>query len=167
MGDNIYLGDRDGVRTPMQWSTDRNAGFSGADFAQLYFPVIMDSVYGYQSVNVEAQRRTSTSLLHWVQRAIELRRQHPVFGQGSLEFIKPENRKIFAFTRTYQDETVLCVFNLSRSAQPVELDLSKYKGLIPIEMSDDVAFPRIGNQPYQLSFNEYGFFRFLLKSGRR
>ena len=167
MGDNIYLGDRDGVRTPMQWSTDRNAGFSGADFAQLYFPVIMDSVYGYQSVNVEAQRRTSTSLLHWVQRAIELRRQHPVFGQGSLEFIKPENRKIFAFTRTYRDETVLCVFNLSRSAQPVELDLSKYKGLIPIEMSDDVAFPRIGSQPYQLSFNEYGFFRFLLKSGRR
>ncbi len=167
MGDNIYLGDRDGVRTPMQWSTDRNAGFSGADFAQLYFPVIMDSVYGYQSVNVESQKRTSTSLLHWVQRAIELRRQHPVFGQGSLEFIKPENRKIFAFTRSYQDETVLCVFNLSRSAQPVELDLSKYEGLIPVEMSGDVAFPRIGKQPYQLSFNEYGFFRFLLKSGRR
>lgn len=167
MGDNIYLGDRDGVRTPMQWSTDRNAGFSGADFAQLYFPVIMDSVYGYQSVNVESQKRTSTSLLHWVQRAIELRRQHPVFGQGALEFIKPENRKIFAFTRSYQDETVLCVFNLSRSAQPVELDLSKYEGLIPVEMSGDVAFPRIGKQPYQLSFNEYGFFRFLLKSGRR
>ncbi len=167
MGDNIYLGDRDGVRTPMQWSTDRNAGFSGADFAQLYFPVIMDPVYGFQSVNVESQMRTSTSLLHWVQRAIELRRQHPVFGQGSLEFIKPENRKIFAFTRSYQDETVLCVFNLSRSAQPVELDLSKYKGLIPIEMSDDVAFPRIGNQPYQLSFNEYGFFRFLLKNSSK
>ncbi len=168
MGDNIYLGDRDGVRTPMQWSTDRNAGFSKADFAQLYFPVIMDPVYGFQSVNVESQMRTSTSLLHWVQRAIELRRQHPVFGQGALEFIKPENRKIFAFTRTYQDETVLCVFNLSRSAQPVELDLSKYKGLIPTEMSGDVTFPQIGHQPYQLSFNEYGFFRFLLKSsGRR
>ena len=167
MGDNIYLGDRDGVRTPMQWSTDRNAGFSGADFAQLYFPVIMDSVYGFQSVNVESQKRTSTSLLHWVQRAIELRRQHPVFRQGSLEFIKPENRKIFAFTRSYQEETVLCIFNLSRSAQPVELDLSKYQGLVPVEMSGDVAFPRIGNQPYQLSFNEYGFFRFLLKSGRR
>ena len=162
MGDNIYLGDRDGVRTPMQWSTDRNAGFSSADFAQLYFPVIMDPVYGYQSVNVESQMRTSSSMLHWVRRAIELRRQHPVFGQGALTFIKPQNRKIFAFTRSDENETVLCVFNLSRSAQPVELDLHQYKGLVPVELTGDVKFPQIGSQPYQLSFNEYGFFRFLL-----
>jgi len=163
MGDNIYLGDRDGVRTPMQWSPDRNAGFSRADFAQLYFPVIMDPVYGYESVNVEAQMRTSSSLLHWVRRAIELRREYPVFGRGSLEFIKPENRKIFAFTRNYQDVTVLCAYNLSASAQPVELDLSKYEGCLPVEISDNVEFPRIGKQPYQLSFNEYGFFWFWLR----
>lgn len=163
MGDNIYLGDRDGVRTPMQWSTDRNAGFSRADFAQLYFPVIMDPVYGFQSVNVEAQMRTSSSLLHWVRRSIEMRRQHPVFSRGSLEFIKPANRKIFAFTRHYREETVLCVYNLSCLPQSAELDLSRYEGRIPVEMSGNVVFPRIGKPPYQLSFNEYGFFRFLLK----
>src|SRR5262249_47282439 len=164
MGDNIYLGDRDGVRTPMQWSGDRNAGFSKADFAQLYFPIIMDPVYGYQSVDIEAQQRTTTSLLHWVRRAIELRKQHPVFGRGSLEFIKPANRKIFAFTRTWHNETVLCVYNLSRSAQPVELDLSRYEGRVPVEMWGNVRFPRIGQLPYQLAFNEYGFFWFLLKN---
>jgi maltose alpha-D-glucosyltransferase/alpha-amylase len=162
MGDNIYLGDRDGVRTPMQWSGDRNAGFSRADFAQLYFPIIMDPVYGYQSINVEAQQRTPTSLLHWVRRAIALRKQHPVFSRGTLEFVKPSNRKIFAFTRSYQDETALCVYNLSRSAQPVELDLSRFAGFVPIEMSGKVPFPIIGSNPYQLAFNEYGFFWFLL-----
>jgi maltose alpha-D-glucosyltransferase/alpha-amylase len=163
MGDNIYLGDRDGVRTPMQWSGDRNAGFSKADFAQLYFPVIMDPVYGYQAVNVEAQQRLPTSLLHWVRHAIALRKQHPVFGRGALEFIKPENRKIFAFTRSDQTETVLCVYNLSRSAQPVELDLSRYEGWTPVEMSGGVEFPRIEQRPYQLSFNEYGFYWFQLR----
>lgn len=163
MGDNIYLGDRDGVRTPMQWSVDRNAGFSRTDFAQLYFPINMDPVYGYQAVNVEAQQRHSTSLLHWVRRAIALRKQYPVFGRGSLEFIKPENRRIVAFTRSYQDQTVLCVYNLSRSPQPVELDLSRYEGYIPIEISGEVPFPRIEWKPYQLAFNEYGFFWFLLK----
>lgn len=167
MGDNIYLGDRDGVRTPMQWSPDRNAGFSRADFAQLYFPVIMDPVYGYEAVNIEAQRRTSTSLLHWVRRAIELRRQYPVFSRGAMDFIRPENRKIFAFTRSYQDVTVLCAYNLSRSSQPVELDLSEYEGCVPIEISDNVEFPRIGKQPYQLSFNEYGFFWFWLKEDKK
>jgi len=101
-------------------------------------------------------------MLHWVRRAIELRRQHPVFGQGALTFIKPQNRKIFAFTRSDENETVLCVFNLSRSAQPVELDLHQYKGLVPVELAGNVKFPQIGSQPYQLSFNEYGFFRFLL-----
>ena len=131
MGDNIYLGDRDGVRTPMQWSVDRNAGFSKADFARLYFPVIMDPVYGYQAVNVEAQRRYSTSLLNWVRDMIHLRRQHPVFGRGTLALLKPGNRKIFCFVREYQEETVLCIFNLGQSAQPVELDLQPYEGRTP------------------------------------
>jgi len=163
MGDNIHLGDRDGVRTPMQWSADRNAGFSRADFEQLYFPVIMDPVYGYPAVNVEAQQRHSTSLLHWMRRAIEVRKQHKVFGRGSLEFIKPENRKIFAFTRTYQSETVLCVYNLSRSPQAAELDLGSFEGRVPVEIFGDVEFPRITDQTYQLTFNEYGFFWFALK----
>ncbi|HEY7546727.1 MAG TPA: maltose alpha-D-glucosyltransferase [Blastocatellia bacterium] len=163
MGDNIYLGDRDGVRTPMQWSGDRNAGFSRADFAQLYFPIILDSIYGYQAVNVEAQQRHSTSLLHWMRQAIALRKQHRVLSRGSMEMIKPANRKIFAFTRSYEDETILCVYNLSRSAQPAELDLSQFSGCTPVEMSQGASFPTIGQQPYQLSFNEYGFFWFLLR----
>jgi maltose alpha-D-glucosyltransferase/alpha-amylase len=166
MGDNIYLGDRDGVRTPMQWSVDRNAGFSRADFAKLYFPVIMDPVYGYQAVNVEAQQRHSTSLLHWMRNAIALRKQHHVFGRGTLEFIKPENRTIFAFIRSYKDDIVLCVFNLSRHAQPTELDLNKYEGYVPVEMSGGVRFPRIGQWPYQLALNGYGFFWFTLKRER-
>jgi maltose alpha-D-glucosyltransferase/alpha-amylase len=163
MGDNIYLGDRDGVRTPMQWSPDRNGGFSKADFARLYFPPIMDPVYGYMSVNVEAQQRHSSSLLHWVRHMILLRKLHPVFGRGKIEFIKPENRKIFAFTRHYQGETVLCVYNLSRSSQPAELDLSRYEGLIPVDIQYQVRFPRIEARPYQLAFNEYGFYWFLLE----
>lgn len=163
MGDNIYLGDRDGVRTPMQWSSDRNAGFSRADFSRLYFPVIMDPVYSYQAVNVEAQQRVSTSLLHWVRDAIALRKEHPVFGRGSLEFVKPENRAIFAFIRTYGEDTVLCVFNLSRLAQPTELDLRGYEGRVPVEMAGGVRFPRIGEWPYQLSLNGYGCFWFVLE----
>jgi maltose alpha-D-glucosyltransferase/alpha-amylase len=163
MGDNIFLGDRDGVRTPMQWSADRNAGFSKADFAMLYFPVIMDPVYGYQAVNVEAQQRHSTSLLHWMRHTIGMRKQHPVFGRGSLEFVKPENRRIFAFTRSYRDEVVLCVYNLSRFAQPTELDLAAYEGCVPVEISGGVEFPKIGKWPYQLSLNGYGFFWFALK----
>jgi maltose alpha-D-glucosyltransferase/alpha-amylase len=163
MGDNIYLGDRDGVRTPMQWSADRNAGFSKADFEQIYFPVIMDPVYGYNSVNVDAQRRHSTSLLHWVRRAIEVRKQHAVFGRGALEFTKPDNRKIFVFTRSYKGETVLCAYNLSRSPQAAELDLHRYEGRVPVEIFGDVRFPKITAQPYQLTFNEYGFFWFLLE----
>ncbi|HKX30957.1 MAG TPA: maltose alpha-D-glucosyltransferase [Blastocatellia bacterium] len=165
MGDNVYLGDRDGVRTPMQWSADRNAGFSKADFARLYFPVIMDPVYGYQAVNVEAQQRHKTSLLHWMKEIIALRKQHQVFGRGNLEAIELENRKIFAFTRSYKGETMLCLYNLSRSAQPAELDLSRYEGYVPLEITDGVKFPKIGKRPYQLSFNEYGFFWFqLIKS---
>jgi maltose alpha-D-glucosyltransferase/alpha-amylase len=162
MGDNIYLGDRDGVRTPMQWSADRNAGFSKADFAMLYFPLIMDPVYGYQAVNVEAQQRVSTSLLHWMRHTIALRKKHPVFGRGSIEFVKPENRSIFAFIRSYEDNDVLCVYNLSRFAQPTELDLTRYQGRVPTEISGGVEFPRIGQWPYQLSLNGYGFFWFAL-----
>jgi maltose alpha-D-glucosyltransferase/alpha-amylase len=163
MGDNIYLGDRDGVRTPMQWSVDRNAGFSRADFAQLYFPVIMDPVYGYQSVNVEAQQRYESSLLNWVQHLIHLRKSHHVFGRGAIQILKPENRKVFAFTRTYEGETVLCLYNLSRSAQPVQLDLSVYEGMIPVEMVGETEFPGIEGAPYQLALGPSGFYWFLLK----
>jgi maltose alpha-D-glucosyltransferase/alpha-amylase len=163
MGDNVYLGDRDGVRTPMQWSADRNAGFSRADFAQLYFPLIMDPVYGYQAVNVEAQQRYGTSLLNWVREMIHLRKRHPVFGRGTVNFIKPKNRRVFAFTRTYLDETVLCVFNLSQSAQPVELDLDQYRNLVPVEMMGEAEFPAISEAPYQLALAPRGFYWFLLK----
>lgn len=162
MGDNIYLGDRDGVRTPMQWTADRNAGFSQTDFARLYFPVIMDPVYGYQAVNVEAQQRYSTSLLNWVREMIHLRRRHSLFGRGAISLIKPENRKVFAFTRSYLQETMLCVFNLGQSAQPVELDLKDYEGCTPIEMMGEARFPRIGASPYQLALSPRGFYWFLL-----
>jgi maltose alpha-D-glucosyltransferase / alpha-amylase len=162
MGDNIYLNDRDGVRTPMQWSADRNAGFSRAEFAQLYFPPIMDPVYGFQAVNVEAQQRTSTSLLQWMRGMIALRQRHPVFGRGQIEFIDSENQKILAFIRHNDAETVLCVYNLSRSSQAVALDLSAYEGMTPVDMQYRVAFPPIGAQPYQLTFNEHGFYWLLL-----
>lgn len=163
MGDNVYLGDRDGVRTPMQWSADRNAGFSQTDFARLYFPVIMDPVYGYQAVNVEAQQRYNTSLLNWVREMIHLRKRHPVFGRGALSIIKPENRKVFAFARSYLEETVLCVFNLSQSAQPVELELQQYQGRSPVEMIGEAEFPSIGPAPYQLALAPRGFYWFVLK----
>ena len=162
MGDNIYLGDRDGVRTPMQWTADRNAGFSQADFARLYFPVIMDPVYGYQAVNVEAQQRYGTSLLNWVREMIHLRKRHPVFGRGTIRLIKPQNRKVFAFTRSYLDETVLCVFNLAQSAQPVELELKDFAGCTPIEMMGEARFPAIGASRYQLALAPRGFYWFLL-----
>jgi maltose alpha-D-glucosyltransferase/alpha-amylase len=162
MGDNIYLGDRDGVRTPMQWSADRNAGFSRADFAQLYFPLIMDPVYGYQAVNVESQQRYESSLLNWMKQIIHVRKQHKVFGCGAMQFIKPENRRILAFTLTYEDETVLCVYNLARSAQPVRLNLGDYQGRVPIEMMERTPFPAVAGEPYQLALAPYGFYWFLL-----
>jgi maltose alpha-D-glucosyltransferase/alpha-amylase len=163
MGDNIYLGDRDGVRTPMQWSADRNGGFSKADSEQLYFPIVSNAVYGFQSVNVEAQQRYPSSLLHWMRHMIHLRKRHKVFGRGSMEFAKPENRKIFAFTRSYEGETVLCVFNLAPSAQPVELDLGQHAGATPIEMLGETEFPVIGELPYQLALAPFGFYLFLLR----
>jgi maltose alpha-D-glucosyltransferase/alpha-amylase len=163
MGDNIYLGDRDGVRTPMQWSGDRNGGFSRADFARLYVPPLMDPVYGFQAVNVEAQLRTSTSLLRWVHRFIALRKEHPVFGCGSYEALPAANPRIFAHIRTFEDDVVLCVHNMARSAQAVELDLSRYEGLIPEEMFGRARFPRIGTLPYLLTLAGRGFYWFQLR----
>ncbi len=163
MGDNIYLGDRDGVRTPMQWSSDRNAGFSRCDFEKLYFPAINNPVYGYQSVNVESQMRYDTSLLNWMRQMILLRKEHQVFGRGTMRFVKPENRKIFAFVREHERDTVLCVFNLSQFAQPVELDLSEFEGRTPVEMLGKTRFPAITSHPYQLSFGPWGFLWFSLE----
>ncbi|HEU0335026.1 MAG TPA: maltose alpha-D-glucosyltransferase [Gaiellaceae bacterium] len=162
MGDNVYLGDRDGVRTPMQWTGDRNGGFSRADFAQLYLPPLMDPVFGYQAVNVEAQLRSPTSLLRWLRRFIELRKQHPVFGLGDYEALRPENPRIFAHVRTYVGDIVLCVHNLARTAQAVELDLSRYEGRVPVEMFGRTPFPPIGELPYLLTLGPRGFFWFQL-----
>jgi maltose alpha-D-glucosyltransferase/alpha-amylase len=164
MGDNVYLGDRDGVRTPMQWTGDRNGGFSRADFAQLYAPPLMDPVYGYQAVNVEAQLRTPTSLLRWLRRFIALRKEHPVFGMGTYEPLKPSNPRIFAHIRRYEDDIALCVHNFARSAQAVELDLSEFKGRLPEEMFGGTRFPAIGELPYLLTLTQRGFFWFLLKA---
>jgi maltose alpha-D-glucosyltransferase / alpha-amylase len=162
MGDNVFLGDRDGVRTPMHWTGDRNGGFSTADFAQLYLPPLMDPVYGYAAVNVEAQLRTPTSLLRWLHRFVELRKQHPVFGLGTYEPLEPSNPRIFAHVRRWEEETVLCVHNLARSAQAVELDLAKFDGLVPEEMFGQTRFPPIGELPYLLTFGARGFYWFRL-----
>jgi maltose alpha-D-glucosyltransferase / alpha-amylase len=163
MGDNVYLGDRDGVRTPMQWTGDRNAGFSRADFAQLYLPPLMDPVYGYQACNVEAQLRTPTSLVRWLHRFIALRKQHPVFGLGTYEALPGDNPRIFAHVRTYEEDILLCVHNLARSAQPVQLDLSRFEGLVPEEMFGRTRFPRIGELPYLLTLGPRGFYWFQLR----
>jgi maltose alpha-D-glucosyltransferase/alpha-amylase len=167
MGDNVYLGDRDGVRTPMQWTGDRNGGFSRADFAQLYAPPLMDPVYGYQAVNVEAQLRTPTSLLRWLRRFIALRKEHPVFGLGTYEPLRTANPRIFAHVRKHADDIVLCVHNVARSAQAVELDLSAYEGRYPVEMFGHTRFPRIGELPYLLTLAPRGFFWFILEEGEQ
>ncbi|MGH9128135.1 MAG: maltose alpha-D-glucosyltransferase [Acidimicrobiales bacterium] len=171
MGDNIYLGDRDGVRTPMQWSPDRNAGFSRADFARLYLPPAMDPVYGYQAVNVEAQQRNPSSFLHWVRRLLEVRHQHPLFGTGAFEVLSAENPSVLAFVRceldpdSGKDDIVLCVNNLSRFAQPVELTLDRWEGRTPIELLGRVPFPPIGELPYLLTLGPHGFYWFQLVGG--
>jgi maltose alpha-D-glucosyltransferase / alpha-amylase len=162
MGDNVFLGDRDGVRTPMQWSGDRNGGFSRADFAQLYAPPLMDPVYGFQALNIEAQLRTPTSLLRWLHRLIALRKEHPVFGFGTYEPIEPSNPKIFAHLRQFEDDLVLCVHNLARSAQAVELDLRAFEGRYPVELFGRSRFPRIGELPYLLTLGARGFYWFEL-----
>ncbi|HEX4030554.1 MAG TPA: maltose alpha-D-glucosyltransferase [Terracidiphilus sp.] len=162
MGDNIYLGDRNGVRTPMQWTSDRNAGFSKCDPARLYFPVIMDYIYGYQGINVEAQLSDQSSLLHWTRNMIALRKLFRVFGRGTLTFLNPGNRKILAYLRDLDlgdgmRETVLCVANLSRFAQPISLDLANYAGMQPVEMIGYVPFPAINESPYALTLAPYSF----------
>jgi maltose alpha-D-glucosyltransferase/alpha-amylase len=163
MGDNVYLGDRDGVRTPMQWTSDRNGGFSRADFAQLYAPPLMDPVYGYQAVNVEAQLRTPTSLLRWLRRFVALRKEHPVFGLGTYEPLSPSNPKVFAHVRRYEDDVMLCVHNLARSAQAVELDLSDFEGRVPVELFGKSRFPKVGQLPYLLTLAPRGFYWFELE----
>ncbi|HVA95379.1 MAG TPA: maltose alpha-D-glucosyltransferase [Candidatus Dormibacteraeota bacterium] len=157
MGDNIYLGDRNGVRTPMQWNGDRNAGFSSATPARLYSPVIMDQVWGYEAINVEAQQSDPSSLLNWMRNMVALRKLFRVFGRGSIEFLDSTNRKVLAYLRTDGNEQILCVANLSRFAQPVDLDLSKLEGMVPIEMLGYVEFPPLGQQPYRLTLAPYGF----------
>jgi len=163
MGDNIYLGDRDGVRTPMQWNADRNAGFSTADPQQLYLPTILDPVYGYQALNVEAQMRSSSSLLHWTRKMLGVRKQHPVFGMGSYDELGTSNPSVLAFVREFGDDKVLCVNNLSRFPQPVELDLRRFEGMVPVELTGLVHFPQIGELPYLLSLPGHGFMWFGLQ----
>jgi maltose alpha-D-glucosyltransferase / alpha-amylase len=163
MGDNIYLGDRNGVRTPMQWTPDRNGGFSRTDPARLYAPMIMDPVYGYEAVNVEAQSRSLSSLLNATKRLISVRKSTLAFGRGTMSFIRPANRAVLAYVRQYKDEVILCVANLSRSAQATELDLSPFKDRVPIEMLGRSRFPAIGELPYMITLAPYGFYWFQLK----
>ncbi len=165
MGDNIYLGDRNGVRTPMQWTGDRNAGFSRADAHALYSPLVSDPVYGYSGVNVEAQERIPGSLLNWMKRLIRVRKQYPAFGRGTLAFLHPENRKVLAYVREHGGTTILCVANLSRFAQYVELDLSACEGRVPVELIGRVHFPRIGQLPYLLTLGPHDFYWFELTDG--
>lgn len=163
MGDNIYLGDRNGVRTPMQWSADRNAGFSRANPQRLYLPVIIDPEYHYEACNVDAQQQNPHSLLWWMKRLIVLRKQFPAFGRGSIEFFRPENQKILAFMRRLGEETVLVIANLSRYVQFAELDLSAYKGMMPVELFGRTHFPRIGDLPYFVTLGPHSFYWFKLE----
>jgi maltose alpha-D-glucosyltransferase/alpha-amylase len=162
MGDNIFLGDRNGVRTPMQWSPDRNAGFSRADPQRLYLPPIMDPVYGYAAVNVEAQQRDPSSLLNWTRRMLAIRRASQAFGRGRLSFLRPRNRKVLAYLRELGEEAILCVANLARSAQPLELDLARFRGRVPVELMGRTSFPPIGDLPYLLTLPAHGFYWFRL-----
>jgi maltose alpha-D-glucosyltransferase/alpha-amylase len=162
MGDNIYLGDRDGVRTPMQWSPDRNGGFSKADPARLFLPAIQDPIYGYDAVNVEAQLRSPSSLLNWMRRMIAIRRTQRALGRGSLRFLYPANRKVLAYLREHDNETILCVANVSRAPQAVQLDMAEFKGRVPSEMTGGTEFPPIGDLPYLLTLPSYGFYWFQL-----
>jgi maltose alpha-D-glucosyltransferase / alpha-amylase len=162
MGDNIYLGDRNGVRTPMQWNSDRNAGFSRADPQALYLPLVIDPVYHYQSINVDAQRRVPSSLLNWTRRLISIRKRFPVFGRGTIEFLHPSNLAVLAYLRQGEEQTVLVVNNLSRFVQPVELDLSDFVGWVPVELFGETVFPKIGEAPYFLSLGPHTFYWFRL-----
>jgi len=165
MGDDVHRPDRDGVRTPMQWSADRNAGFSEAEPGRLYSQPIADPVHGHAAVNVEAQRRNPSSLLHWMRNMIRLRKQFKVLGRGTIEFLPVQNRSILAYVRRWQQDTVLCVANMSRHAQPAELDLSAFEGATPVEMLGYTGFPRIGKLPYFLTLGGYGNYWFELRPG--
>ncbi len=165
MGDNIFLADRDGVRTPMQWNSDRNAGFSVANRQSLYLPIVVDPQFHYETVNVDAQNRNPNSQLSWVRRMIRSRHRHPVFGRGDIEFLSPDNPHVLAFLREGDNETILVVANLSRHAQFVELDLSMYSGANPVELLSGAAFPVVGELPYLLTLTPYGFFWFVVQSG--
>jgi maltose alpha-D-glucosyltransferase/alpha-amylase len=167
MGDNVHLGDRNGVRTPMQWSDDRNAGFSSADPAQLYLPVITEPAYSYQAVNVAAQEKLPGSLLNTMRRLIAARRRSPAFGRGTIEFLRPRNASVLAYLRRWQDDTLLIVANLSGRAQPVELELGALEGLVPVEMIGDTRFPPIRREPYVLSLGPHGFYWFRLEGRQR
>ena len=162
MGDNFYLGDRNSVRTPMQWSPDRNGGFSRADPQRLFLPPMMDPIYGYEAVSVEAQMRNPSSLLNWTKRLIAARKNYRAFGNGTLRLLDPGNRKILAYVREWEDEKILCVTNLSRTAQPVELNLADFKGRVPVELVGQAAFPPIGDLPYLLTLKGYGYYAFRL-----
>ena len=163
MGDNIFLGDRNGVRTPMQWSADRNAGFSRANRQRLYLPVITDPEYHYETVNVEAQQGNPHSIFSWTKRLIALRKRHRAFGRGTLELLRPENRKVLAYVRRYESEQILCVANLSRFLQAVELDLSTWKGLVPVELFSSNEMPVIGDSPYFLTLGPHAFYWFAMQ----
>jgi maltose alpha-D-glucosyltransferase/alpha-amylase len=167
MGDNIHLGDRNGVRTPMQWSRDRNAGFSSADEATLYLPVILDALYGYQAVNVEAQLQAPSSLLNTMKRLIAVRKRSSAFGRGTIEFLRPRNDSVLAFTREHGDDVVLVVANLSERSQPVTLDLARHRGAVPFELLGDTRFPTVDEQPYFLSLGPHGFYWFRLEPAAR
>jgi maltose alpha-D-glucosyltransferase/alpha-amylase len=166
MGDNIHLGDRDGVRTPMQWTSDRNGGFSTASFEELYLPPLMDPVYGFEALNVESQQRNPGSFLHWIRRLLLRRRQHPQLATGSYTPVPCDNRAILAYVRGGVESApndVLCVTNLHRAAQPAMLDLTAWKGAVPVEALGGVSFPPIAGEPYQLSLPPHGFFWFELR----
>jgi maltose alpha-D-glucosyltransferase/alpha-amylase len=167
MGDNIYLGDRNGVRTPMQWSADRNAGFSRANPQRLYLPIIIDPEYNYESINVEAQQNNLHSLLRWLKRLLVLRKRHKAFGRGTIEFLTPSNSKVLAFIRRHGDERLLIVANLSRFVEYVELDLSAFRGLVPIELFGQHPFPPVGDAPYLLTFGPHSFYWFELAADPR
>jgi len=167
MGDNVHLGDRNGVRTPMQWNADRNAGFSKADPSKLYLPVIFDSIYGYHATNVEAQVQTPYSLAQWMKQMISIRKKSPAFGRGTIEFLRPRNDKVLAYLRQYRGDTLLMVHNLSGSAQAVELDLGRFTGVAPVELFGETRFPPIGERPYMLSLAPYGYYWFRLSHALR
>lgn len=167
MGDNIYLGDRNGVRTPMQWSADRNSGFSNANPQRLFLPVISDPEYGPETINVESQQNNPNSLLWWMRRTIEHRKQYKAFGRGSIQFLHPDNRKVLAFVRSYQDENILVVANLSRYSQYAELDLSQWKGLAPVEIFGKVRFPSVGEGTYTITLGGHSFYWFSLEHARK